>query len=93
MDSSYLKANMIRQNILVSLTVQFNNPVQPPQWSAPVCITQASVVIGPDGKSVYPPAYSQVPAAESDISDELLEKLQEQMKAVGLTVARIQNDV
>lgn len=80
---------MQRQNILVSLTVQFANPVQPPQWGAPVLLTQVGLVVDDKGNAVYQPAYSQMPAAPSDITDELLAQLQVQLAAVGLTVARL----
>lgn len=79
---------MQRQTIIISLTVQFQNPVQPPQWDAPVMLTQASLVVDAGGQPVYPPAFSQVPAASSDITDDMLAHLQVQLAAVGLTVAR-----
>lgn len=79
---------MQRYTIPVNLTVQFPNEVQPPQWDAPVLIMQASVVTDINGQAVYQPAFTQVPAAESDITDEMLARLQHQLAAVGLTVTR-----
>lgn len=80
---------MQRQNILVNLTIQFNNPVQPLQWGAPVLLTQVGLVVDANGNSVYQPAYSQMPAAPDDITDEMLAQLQTQLASVGLTVARL----
>lgn len=80
---------MRRQNVLMNLTIQFNNPVQPPQWGAPVLITQATLVVDAQGNALYQPAYHSQPAAAEDITDELLVALQEQLAAVGLSVARL----
>lgn len=80
---------MQRQNFLVHMTIQFPNPVQPPQWGAPVTLTQVGLVVDEKGSPLYQPAYSQMPAAASDITDELLAQLQTQLAAVGLAVTRI----
>lgn len=80
---------MRRQNVLMNLTIQFNNPVQPPQWGAPVLITQATLVLDAQGSALYQPAYHSQPAAAEDITDELLVALQEQLAAVGLAVSRL----
>lgn len=80
---------MRRENILVNLTVQFANPVQPPQWGAPVLLTQVGLVVDVNGNALYQPAYSQMPAAASDITDEMLAEMQKQLVAVGLTVTRL----
>lgn len=81
---------MQRQNIMISLNIQFPNPIQPPQWEAPVLITQASVVVGEDGNAVYQPAFTQVPAAKSDITDDVLAQMQVLMAALGLSVSRLE---
>lgn len=81
---------MQRQNILVNMTVQFQNPVQPPQWNAPVLLTQAALVVDSNGNSVYQPAFSQMPAAPTDITDEILVQLQAALEAIGLKVERAQ---
>ena len=80
---------MRRQNIVVNLTIQFNNPVQPPQWGAPVLLTQAALVVDAEGNALYQPAYHSQPAAAEDITDELFAVLQQQLAAVGLAVSRM----
>lgn len=80
---------MRRQNIVVNLTIQFNNPVQPPQWGAPVLLTQVALVVDAEGNALYQPAYHSQPAAAEDITDELFAALQQQLAAVGLAVSRM----
>lgn len=83
---------MQRHTIPVSLTVQFPNEVQPPQWDAPVLMMHASVVTNAAGQVAYPPAFTQVPAAESDITEEVLAVLSRQFSAIGLTLTRVKTD-
>lgn len=80
---------MRRQNIVVNLTIQFNNPVQPPQWGAPVLLTQVALVVDEGGNALYQPAYHSQPAAAENITDELFAALQQQLAAVGLAVSRM----
>lgn len=80
---------MRRQNIIVQLAIQFPNPVQPPQWGAPVLLTQVALVVDAQGAAMYQPAYHSQPAAAEDITDELLVAMQEQLAAVGLAVSRL----
>jgi len=77
-----------RHSIVISLTIQFDNEFQPPQWGAPAMLTQAVVVRGPDGSPIYPPAHQMLPAVPSDIDDAMLAALQSKLGALGLTVAR-----
>ena len=77
-----------RQYICISLTLQFDNEFQPPQWGAPALLTQAVVVRGPDGAHLYPPAQQMLPAVADDITDDMLAALQAKLGALGLTVAR-----
>lgn len=79
---------MPRQSIISNLTVQFPNNIQPPQWGAPVLITQICVITDANGNALYQPSYQAMPASAEDISDEMLAALQQQLAAVGLTVAR-----
>lgn len=79
---------MKRNSYLVNATVQFENPIQPPQWGAPVFLTSVSVVTNTEGASVYQPAYTQQPATADDITDEVLAALQNRMAALGLVVER-----
>ena len=81
---------MQRQNILVNLTVQFPNPVQQPQWGAPVLLTQVGLVVDDKGTPLYQPAFSQMPAAPTDITEEILVELQTALEAIGLKVERVQ---
>ena len=80
---------MRRQNIVINLTIQFDNAVQPPQWAAPVLLTQVALVVDAQGNALYQPAYHAQPAAADDITDELLAALQQQLAAVGLAVSRL----
>ena len=77
-----------RQSISISLTIQFDNEFQSPQWGAPAMLTQAIVVRGPDGSPLYPPAHQMLPAVPSDIDDAMLAALQSKLGALSLTVAR-----
>ena len=80
---------MPRQTIIANLTIQFDNPIQPPQWGAPVLITHIGVVVDEAGNALYQPAYQPMPAVAEDITDEVLTALKKQLAAVGLSVARI----
>lgn len=81
---------MQRNTFLVNATIQFENPVQPPQWGAHVLLTSVAVVTNADGVQVYQPTYSQQPATPSDVTDELLAALQSRMAVLGLKVSRIE---
>ena len=77
-----------RQSISISLTIQFDNEFQSPQWGAPALLTQAVVVRGAGGAPIYPPAHQMLPAVADDITDDMLAALQSKLGALGLTVAR-----
>ncbi len=79
---------MNREKFITQLVVQFANPVQPPQYDAPVLITSASMVVAANGANAYPPVYQMEPAISTDITDELLSVLNERMSAIGLQVIR-----
>lgn len=79
---------MHHKTFITSLVIQFKNPVQPPQYGAPVLISHVGVVVDGNGMNMYQPAYSILPAAPSDISEELLEQIGIQLAAVGLVASR-----
>lgn len=82
---------MPKQTFIVSMTTQFDNPVQSAQFGAPVMLTSITVVTNADGQPIYQPAHVSLPATPEDISDELLEALQTKMLAVGLHVTRLED--
>lgn len=83
---------MLSQSFVTRLIVQFINPVEQMQFNAPVMLRQVTVVTDDEGKAVYHPAYAEIPAAPSNITDDMLHHLQVQLAAIGLTVARITPD-
>lgn len=80
---------MKRNSYLINATIQFENPVQPPQWGAHVVLTSASVVTSDEGAQIYQPSYTQQPATPEDITDEMLAALQNRLSVLGLAVSRI----
>ncbi len=81
---------MQRNVYLVNATIQFENPIQPPQWGAPVFLSSVSVVTNDDGTQVYQPSYIQQPATPADITEEVLKALQARFAVLGLTLTRTQ---
>ena len=80
---------MPRINIPASVTIQFDNPIQPPAFGAPCMLTQISVATNADGVAVSQPAHHQFPMVPDDITDELIAALDSRLKSIGLTVSRI----
>lgn len=81
---------MQRNVYLVNATIQFENPLQPPQWGAPVFLSSVSVVTNEDGTQVYQPSYIQQPATPADITEEVLKAMQARLAVLGLTLTRTQ---
>ena len=79
---------MPRQTLISTLTFQFPNPVQPPQWGAPVIVTHIGIVTDEAGAAIYQPSFQQMPAVAEDITDEVLAALQQACAAVGLVIDR-----
>lgn len=79
---------MKRNSYLVSATIQFENPIQPPQWGAHVILTSVAVVTNEEGVQIYQPSYLQQPATSDDITDEVLAALQTRLAILGLNVSR-----
>lgn len=88
MQESWMDLNMQRQTFITALTVQFDNPVTALQYGAPALLTSVSVVLGVDEKPVYSPAYTVVPAAATDITEEMLAVLSAKLATLGLKVSR-----
>lgn len=78
--------------MLMNLIVQFDNPIQPPQWGAPVLATNATMIADAEGRSVYQPQVSNSVLLAADITDELLAALQAKFAELGLTISRAQVD-
>lgn len=83
---------MLSQTLVTRLIVQFPNPVAQTQFGAPVLLMQVTIVTDEAGNALYHPAYAEIPAAPSNISDDMLHHLQVQLAAVGLTVSRTTPD-
>lgn len=80
---------MPKQTFIVSMTTQFDNPIQSAQFGAPVMLTSITVVTNAEGQAIYQPAHVTLPATPEDITDELLGAIQVKMLAVGLHVSRL----
>lgn len=74
---------------LINLVIQCDNPLQQPQYGAPVLMTTATVITDAVGQPMYQPAFMNMPASEQDISDEVLNLLKEKLAVIGLSVDRI----
>ena len=79
---------MPRLNIPLSVTVQFDNPVQPPAYNAAAIMTQVSVATNDAGQAIAQPAHSQYPMVAEDVTDELLDAMNAKLLTLGLEVAR-----
>ena len=79
---------MPRLNIPLSVTVQFDNPVQPPAYNAAAIMTQVTLATNDAGQAIAQPAHSQYPMVAEDVTDELLAALNAKLLALGLEVAR-----
>ena len=79
---------MPRLNIPLSVTVQFDNPVQPPAYNAAAIMTQVTLATNEAGQAVAQPAHSQYPMVAEDVTDELLAALNAKLLTLGLEVAR-----
>jgi len=79
---------MPRLNIPLSVTVQFDNPVQPPAYNAAAIMTQVTLATNDAGQAIAQPAHSQYPMVAEDVTDELLAALNAKLLALGLEVTR-----
>lgn len=79
-----------RIHTAVSLTVQFDNPYQPPQWGMPVLMTQVVTVKDVNGTDLYTPSHQMLPAVAADVTDEMLAALQTKLASIGLAVSRVE---
>ena len=84
---------MPKQTFIVSMTTQFDNPIQSAQFGAPVMLTSITVVTNAEGQAIYQPAHVSLPATAEDITDELLLAIQVKLAAIGLKVQRSGDDV
>lgn len=81
---------MPRNTYIANATIQFDNPIQSPQWGAPVLLTSICVITNDEGLPLYQPNHRVEPATAEDVTDELLAALNVKLGALGLEVARKQ---
>ena len=79
---------MPRLNIPLSVSIQFDNPVQPPAYGAAAIMTQVTLVTNDAGQAQTQPAHSQYPMVAEDVTDELLDAMNAKLLTLGLEVAR-----
>jgi hypothetical protein len=79
---------MPRLNIPLSVTVQFDNPVQPPAYNAAAIMTQVTLATNDAGQAVAQPAHSQYPMVAEDVTDDLLAAMNAKLLSLGLEVIR-----
>lgn len=79
---------MQRISEVAQIMIQLENAYQPPQFGAPVLMTEINVVKDGENKPIYQPSFITKIAVPSDITDELVAVLNERLAAIGLTVAR-----
>ena len=79
---------MPRLNIPLSVSIQFDNPVQPPAYAAAAIMTQVTLVTNEAGQAQTQPAHSQYPMVAEDVTDDLLAALNAKLLTLGLEVAR-----
>jgi hypothetical protein len=79
---------MPRLNIPLSVTVQFDNPVQPPAYNAAAIMTQVTLATNDAGQAVAQPAHSQYPMVAEDVTDDLLAAMNAKLLSLGLEVSR-----
>ena len=79
---------MPRLNIPLSVSIQFDNPVQPPAYNAAAIMTQVTLATNDAGQAIAQPAHSQFPMVAEDVTDELLAAMNAKLLALGLEVSR-----
>ena len=79
---------MPRLNIPLSVSIQFDNGIQPPAYGAAAIMTSVSVATNDAGQAIAQPAHSQYPMVAEDVTDELLAALNGKLLALGLEVSR-----
>ena len=79
---------MPRLNIPLSVSIQFDNPVQPPAYNAAAIMTQVTLATNDAGQAIAQPAHSQYPMVAEDVTDELLDAMNAKLLTLGLEVAR-----
>lgn len=78
-----------RQLYLESLTLQFDQPLFPAQYGAPVLLTTASIITDEKGIAQGNPSKHRQTAIASDITDLVFESIKVRLNQLGLHVERI----
>ena len=78
---------MPRLNIPLSVSVQFDNPVQPPAYGAAAVMTSVSLATNDAGQAVAQPAHSPYPMVADDATDELLPDSKAKQATLGFEVS------
>ena len=71
-----------------SVSIQFDNPVQPPAYGAAAIMTSVSLATNEAGQALAQPAHSQYPMVAEDVTDDLLAALNAKLLTLGLEVSR-----
>ena len=79
---------MPRQTLLTAVVLQFDNPVQPPQWGAPALMSTVSIIADDAGTALYQPTHLSQPAVSEDFTPEILETINLQLSKLGLELTR-----
>lgn len=79
---------MQRISQVAQIMIQLENAYQPPQFGAPVLMTEINVVKDGENKPVYQPSFITKIAVPADITDELVAAINERFSAIGLEVKR-----
>ena len=79
---------MPRLNIPLSVSIQFDNGIQPPAYGAAAIMTQVTLATNDAGQAIAQPAHSQFPMVAEDVTDDLLAALNAKLAALGLEVSR-----
>ena len=77
--------------VATKVFVQLDNPLQPPQFQAPVMLEGANIVVDDNGNTLYQPAFIQRPMAKEEFTDQTLSDLNAKLGLLGLELVRKAN--
>lgn len=79
---------MPRITEIANVAIQLPSQIQPQQFGAVLLLSQFTVLVDVEGKATTTPAFSPIPADGDDVSEELLQAINQQLQKIGLFMGR-----
>jgi len=80
---------MPRITEIANVAIQLPSKIQPQQFGAVLLFSQFTVLVDAEGKATTTPAFSPIPADGDDVSEELLQAINQQLQKIGLFMGRV----